>query len=1235
MTLSNRLIRSTPVAYPNSAGQPNPKIEGVFFAGPILYLISEKNPLLWLFQIVDTPTLSRDTGISLRLPLGNDKVSIPVTPFVAISGGFFKMIGNKTLRAIALSAALFSLSSLLYGQATGTISGTITDASGAAVSGAKITVSGENTGTVRDAISDSAGHYVVPLLGVGSFSVRAEFTGFQPNEVKNIRLQVDEQREVDFTLSPANVQTSVEVTATPVAVQTTNPTLGQVITSQQVAELPLNGRDFVQLATLTPGTTQETNPGSFFTSGASSEVAARGSFSLSVGGSRANSTDWLLDGNDNNELTGGGIAILPSIDAIQEFKVLTYNYSAEWGTRAGPTVLVTTKSGTDSIHGTVFEFFRNTKLDARSFFAANTEQFNLNQFGGSVGAPIKKDKTFIFADIQNKFQRHGIPFTGLVPSVAMRNGDFTDDAFGNPRTGYLVNPNVAGTGASTDFQCGPDGTPEPAAANGSQTPGTPCNKIPSNLANSIGQKLINLYPLPNANNPGLGYNYVNEPVRKLNEGEFDGRLDHNFSNNDYAFARFSYDQATSYVPGGSPGFAEANAFGSNQGILNHGRNAALSETHVFSPNTVNQISGGYNRIFDYITSQGTGSCYARTLGIPGANLGGPSCGLTSSQMDGGYWSLGDRGYSPFQGGTNVFSVSDSLDMVRGNHDIKVGMGIRANQMNVLTEAFGDGYWIYSGAWTNEPMADLLLGLPSLAIHDQTFGGTTTGRRWKLFRPYAEDSWRVTKDLTLNLGLAWAFVTPITEAHDRQADFNPANGQFLIAGQGASSSAGIQMDKTAVEPRIGVAWKPFGSKNTAIRGGYAIFHDSSWNQGAQGLWQNPPYFAESDRFAFGGNCTFATAACAANPANTPSAISASDGFQIFTAPPVPADFTGTIQAQNLNFKQGRVQQFNINLERQLPGAIVVTAGYAGSRSSHILIDGNNLNVSSPSACGTVSGYTLGCGPGGAAFGVPYGGPFAYSTVASTSDIGRAHYDSFQLKAETKSSRAGIYALIGYTYSRDHDNGFSDGLGSTIGATYFPLPNWQNLDWGLSQINLNQNFTASLIYDLPFGKGKKYGSSWSGPAKMIIGNWEVTVIEKANSGFPLFVVDSANASGVNFENNGNSLNRPDQTCNPMAGNHTLNAWFNTSCFSAPAAGELGTASRTPGYGPNFVNTDFSVVKHFPVRENFRIDFRSEFFNLFNHAQFGQPGVDLNSPATFGAISSTVGNPRVIQFALKAAF
>ena len=357
----------------------------------------------------------------------------------------------------------FLVCGLLYGQATGSISGTVSDITGAPVANAKVTITAPATGASREAVTDGNGHYVVPLLGVANYTVRVDVQGFQPTEARDVRLQVDEHRELDFKLTLATVKENVEVNATVVSVQTSDATLGQVITSQQVSDLPLNGRNFVQLATLTPGVTQETNTSSFFNGGPSSEVSARGSYSLSVGGSRASSTDWLLDGNDNNELTAGGIAILPSIDAIQEFKVLAYNYSAEWGTRAGPTVLVTTKTGGNQFHGTVFEFLRNTDLDARSFFAADTEKFNLNQFGASLGGAIRKDKTFFFADYEQKYQRHGIPFTGLVPSAAMRTGDFTNDAFGNPRSGFLVNPNVLG-GPNTNFQCDSAGNPIPGGA---------------------------------------------------------------------------------------------------------------------------------------------------------------------------------------------------------------------------------------------------------------------------------------------------------------------------------------------------------------------------------------------------------------------------------------------------------------------------------------------------------------------------------------------------------------------------------------------------------------------------------------------------------------------------------------------------------------------------------------------------------------------------------------------------
>src|SRR5271170_2612617 len=296
--------------------------------------------------------------------------------------GLATKMPHRIFFLVATCALALAITPATYAQATGSFSGTITDKSGANVSGATVTATSQTTGLARETKTDGVGHYLIPLLPVGTYTVRVDSTGFQSNESKDLSLDVDQARELDFSLSPAGVSSTITVAGNAVVAETANPSLGQVITSQEVSQLPLNGRDFVQLATLTAGATAETNTGSFFVSAASSEVAARGPFSLSVGGSRPNSTDWLIDGVDNNELTSGGISILSSIDSIQEFKVLTYNYSAEYGTRAGPTVLLTTKSGSNAFHGSLYEFFRNTDLDARSFFATSTEKFNLNQFGG-------------------------------------------------------------------------------------------------------------------------------------------------------------------------------------------------------------------------------------------------------------------------------------------------------------------------------------------------------------------------------------------------------------------------------------------------------------------------------------------------------------------------------------------------------------------------------------------------------------------------------------------------------------------------------------------------------------------------------------------------------------------------------------------------------------------------------------------------------------------------------------
>lgn len=1219
------------------------------------------------------------------------------------------MLQRKAL-VVAVLGSVFFLCPLLYSQASGSLSGTVADKTGSVIAGATVKITAQETGLAREAKTDGSGHYLVPLLPVAHYTIRVESQGFQTTEQHDIRLQVDEQREVDFSLNPASVSQTVEVNATEVAVETTNPTLGQVITSEQVADLPLNGRDFVQLATLTPGTTQETNPNSFFNGAASSEVSARGTFSLSVGGSRAQSTDWLIDNNDNDELTSGGISILPTIDSIQEFKVLTYNYSAEYGTRAGPTVLVTTKSGTNKWHGALYEYLRNTKFDAKSYFAAFKEQFNLNQFGGSLGGPIQKDKTFFFANYEAKRQRHGIPFIGLVPTPAMMgvNGqyaDFTNNALGQPM-GLLTNPYDF-----QPFQCS-GGQPTAVNSDGSQVAGTPCNLIPITggptnfgLADPIGLGMLALYPQSGTPDLSTATNYANVPVRRLNEGNATIRMDHNFSSKDSAFARFSYDQANSYVPGGSPTWAEANPFGSNQLISNHGRNVVASETHIVSSKNINQAYAGFNRIFNHITSFGEFGapiCEAANLGILGADLNSKcpnappgltqstkdclSCGLSTMALA-QYWSLGDRGFAPFQGGTNVYTFSDTFDMIRGRHDVRVGIGMRINQMNVMTNGFQDGYFFingvssaYSSSFTGDNAADLLLGQIDGAFHDQTFYGATTGRRWKMFRPFVQDDWRVTSNLTLNLGVAWALVTPITEAQGRQANFNFATGQYLVAGKAPFSGCtscvrtdgkvGVKFDKTAFEPRIGIAWKPFGSQTTSVRAGYAIYHDSGWSQGAQGLWQNPPYYAETDNFNYGVGypCPFGNWTLAVTDPNVQacglkySFLTASPTPPItgYLAPPNPQAFTGTILSQNFNFKQGMVQQFNLNIERQIPGNVVLTAGYAGTRSTHILFYGMNENVGSPQACGVISGYTLGCGPGGAAFAPPYG-PF--TVVYNITDGARARYDSLQIKAETKSVRHGLYALLGYTWARTFDTGMADGDGTYPGATYWPLPGTKRADWALSQLNLNDQFTASVLYDLPFGKGKRFGGDMGAVPNAIVGGWHVNVIEKATSGFPLFVVDGNNGSGVNFFWNGTPLNRPDMvgdpnkggqvaanpTCTAPAQVHTLEHWFNPCAFvhaqfvipgTPPTiVGKLGNSNRAPLYGPRFVNTDFSAFKNFHVHEAYTVQFRAEFFNLFNHSQFylggDATGMQNISSPTFSVVNGTVNNPRVVQFALRLDF
>lgn len=1083
-------------------------------------------------------------------------------------------------------------SSLVHAQTTGTISGTVTDQTGAVIPQASVILTVTNTNATRTVITDSSGHYIGSLLPLGTYNLLAKAPGFRNGVQTGVVLEAQASLTINFTLAPGSASSTIIVRGSAVAVETTNASLGQTIHSQQVADLPLNGRDFVELATMTPGATQGNQPGNFFADAGSSsgETAIRGSYSLSVSGSRQNETDWLYDGVDNNELTAGGIGVQPSIDALQEFRVLTSNYSIRYGTRAGPTVLLTSKAGTNSFHGDLFEFLRNTDLNAFGYFAPTRPVFQQNQFGGSIGGPIKKNKLFFFFDYQGTRLHKGVPSAAQVPTALERQGIFTESFPGSPEV-QIYDPATTTVDPSTGLK-----TRSPFKD----------NTIPTDRINPIATQLLNLFPLPNV--PGaLSANYVSVPIATLTDNEFDIRLDWNISNKDTAFARFSRDQATNFTPSGLPDFGTLGAT-SNQNLSDRARNLAISETHVFSPNAVNQFTAGYNRVFDHIVSYGQGANWNDHFGIPNANLGTfISSGLMATAFSTGYWGLGARIFSPIQDGTNIFQYSDDLEITHGNNLFEIGFETRMMQLNELGVPYGMGRMgfdnLFTAGFTNgafnaktgNPVASFLLGLPATGEHDVNFAGEVSGRRWKLYRPYFQDQLKLRKNLTVQLGLAYAYNTTIKEAKNRISNFDFATGQLLIAGVNSSSSAGVKPYPYGFQPRVSIAFSPFSSKNV-IHAGYAILNGSGWNLGAQGLDLNPPFLG-----------TFSFASNDITPVTT-----LSQGFPV-PVPPSTTNLSGTVYTMNADFHSVLLQQFNLNIQRALPAGNVLTVGYVGARSSKAETYGWNLNSAPPN--------TVGINPASLR---PYPN---LTTITGMLNRGLARYDSLQVKLE-KNSHSGLYYLVSYTYSKGFDNGLRDSLGGSVGSSYYPFQPFPHADKGLSATNQTNNFAASLLYMLPFGQGRRFRAQAKGVEQALIGNWQFNLISHMGSGFPLGLTTASNTSGTAI------TNRPNQVCNEKPAHQSIHEFINTSCFVIPPAGSFGDASPTPLFGPDYIDFDSSLFKNFALMEGTSLSFRTEVFNVFNHPQFAYPGLSVGS-ASFGRITQTVGNPRLIQFALKFLF
>ena len=1088
------------------------------------------------------------------------------------------------MRATFLIALLLSIlvTPPAGAQSMGTISGNITDATGAVIPNVQVSITNEGTGQERIVAADSAGHYTATALPIGVYSVKASGAGFRPAENRNLTLEVGQNRTVDLVLQLAAVGTEIQVSSqvTQVEAQRSDATLGQTIHPEQVAQLPLNGRNFVQLALLGTGTVKSQRPNDFLNQGGSSEVSYRGSVSLSAQGMRQNANDWLYDGVDDNELTAGGVGTLPSVDAIAEFRVLTFNYSAQYGSRAGTTVLVSSKSGSNSLHGTAFEYLRNSALDARNFFDGSTKsKYNQNEFGASLGGPVIKSKTFFFTDFQVNMIRKGNPTLSTVPTGPERQGIFTEP-FANTT---IYDP---ATSPRTPF---------------------PGNTIPSNRLNPIGVALANLYPLP-VYTDRLANNYFLAPVERIDDALWDFRLDHNFTDSDRFFGRFTWDNASRFFPSGLPGFGAASGFSSNANYSTHARNVAASETHVFSPNMINVFTAGYNRDFNYIWSVGYGSNMSSKLGIPGANLGTPETSSMGMFTLTGYNPVGDREFAPFQGGTNVYHVSDAVDLTKGGHSLHAGFLFRAMQENTLGDTAFAGLFAFNNLFTaalnsagvpstgGNTVASLLLGLPTTGARNDDLNGSVRGRRWKEYRPFVQDDWAISKTLTINIGLAYDVTTPMTEAHDRFSNLVFNTGQVLIAGQGADSAIGVRTDWSGIEPRFGFAWTPFTDKKTVFRGGYGLFHDVGAQGGTTGPYQNPPY---ANAYAFTSD-------------NVTPVRTLSTGFPDNRQVVNPATYSGDWHAWDLTYKLGRIQQWNFNVQRELPGSMVLTAAYAGTHGTRLMEKNFNFNSAPPGVY--TNPRNLRAYP-------------QYNNVLITDSHGWLRYDSLQVKLERRAAR-GLYLLAAYTYSKAFTNGLLQEITGDPGQIYYPLNPYPNADKGLASTDLRSNFTLSYLYQLPFGKSQKYLSHVNGLEDALIGGWQVNGITIVHTGFPLGMTMATNQSGTGIGN------RPNHICDGTLSNPTVGEWFDINCFAAPAVGTLGNAARTTLYGPGQTNFDFSVFKPFRITETHQLQFRAEFFNIGNHAQFAVPATSFGA-ATFAKVTSTVNTARQIQFALKYIF
>ena len=1198
------------------------------------------------------------------------------------------MSSSMNSRILLVFVTVLALPVLSFAQKdTGSIVGTVKDPSGALVTDAKVTVTDVERDTQFVTHTTESGEFVASPLKIGRYTVAIEHSGFKRAVSVPVDLDVQQRIALNFTLNVGQATESVEVTGAAPLLETETSELGQVVSGQRAETLPLNGRNYAQLALLGVGVSPA-EPGSRVSS----------SYGFSANGARSLQNNFLLDGVDNNANLGDVLnetayVIQPSVDAIAEFKVQTNSYSAEFGRGNGAIMNAILKSGTNNLHGDIYEFLRNDKLDARNAFDQFGRQpYKQNQFGFTLGGPIIKNRTFFFGDYEGLRIRQASPALAIIPTPAMIAGDFSSfldltspvnavDAGGNPTNKPALdcngNPTYVGeifntrlTALSNKNSNGLCGVPI-----GTDASGNPTNIFTGNAGlntpiDPLAARLSALFPTPNADI--AGNNFLSDPIRRASRNNFDIRIDHRISDKDDSFGRFSYEDQPSFIPPPFKNVLDGGGF--FDGIEDNSyRSLALSETHLFRPTLVNEFRVGYNRINSHRFQINYNKNVSQQLGFPGVPFTPINGGLPNIGFSDGTVAIGSSTFLPSVEKQNSYVFTDNLTWIHGRHSWKYGTELRFEQFTIFQPAesrgdmgFGSDFTdnpasptTGSGAFTGGAFATFLLGIPDFgdisSLHNIDY-------RRQIYSGYAEDDWKATDRLTLNLGLRYEFFSTIKEHNNELATFD-FNSLSLVVPKGQNTpltpflashlpiqrnaSRGlISPDRNNFAPRVGFAYRL--TNNLVMRAGYGIFYGGQEN----GPFSNPspgfnPPFYLQETFQQ-TNCFDSSANPAQEDCSIPNFNVLSNGYPANSlSDPNNPQFYSLSPKLRTPYNQ----QWHLGLQYQLPALTVLEVSYAGSHGLK-LYGFYNGNQAVPTPDGDAA--TAPRRPAHAVLpGLPAGSIcdlanpdncnpiYDVSIPTFRSDV-FSNYNSLQVRLQKRTSH-GLEFEASYTYSHALDDASSASLGSQNQGD-FRLQTDPRLEYGNADFDVRHRFVLSYAYELPFGKGHAFGGGASGAWNQVIGGWEVAGITSASTGqwfTPTDIVtDLSNSDGGGTVA---TVSRPNVVGNPNGRPCIPGTLFNTCAFATNTLrGFYGDAGRNIIRGPGFQNWDISLLKAFPISESKRFEFRAEFFNAFNHLNpefssyngFVENIATENGSPGFG-FAQAARDPRFIQFALKLSF